>query len=87
MKYLSLAIALALCAACGLSLLKNATNTRNIILDRKHETTIYDSEGNSVSESKVIEGSPYEDIMGITDMFLMGFLFGHGKSPFLRLIE
>lgn len=61
LKYLSLAIALALCAACGLSLLKNATDTRNIILDRKHETTFYDSEGNSVSESDAIEGSPYED--------------------------
>ncbi len=23
--------------------------------------------------------------MGIADMFLIGFLFGHGNSPFLRL--
>lgn len=61
MKYLSLAIALALCAACGLSLLKKATDTRYTIVDRKHETTFYDSEGNPVSESDVVEGSPYED--------------------------
>ena len=26
-------------------------------------------------------------IMGIADMFLIGFIFGHGKSPFLRLWE
>ena len=27
------------------------------------------------------------NIMGIADMFLIGFVFSHGKSPFLRLWE
>ena len=44
------------------------------------------------------EGRPHEKwaaetrvqckgIMGIADMFLIGFVFCHGKSPFLRLWE
>ena len=44
------------------------------------------------------EGRPHEKwaaetreqckgIMGIADMFLIGFVFSHGKSPFLRLWE
>jgi hypothetical protein len=31
--------------------------------------------------------NPAIGIMGIADMFLIGFLFGHGKSPFLQLWE
>ncbi|MFQ8645258.1 MAG: hypothetical protein ACLR9R_06185 [Faecalibacterium prausnitzii] len=31
--------------------------------------------------------NPAVGIMGIADMFLIGFVFSHGKSPFLRLWE
>jgi hypothetical protein len=31
--------------------------------------------------------NPAIGIMGIADMFLIGFVFSHGKSPFLRLWE
>lgn len=69
MKYLSLAIALALCVACGPSLLKNVADTRYTIVDQKHEVTFYDSEGNPVSESDVVENAPYEDKEVMQDIF------------------
>ena len=38
-------------------------------------------------KGRMANNNPTVGIMGITDMFLIGFLFGHGKSPFLRLWE
>ncbi len=38
-------------------------------------------------KGRMANNNPAIGIMGITNMFLIGFLFSHGKSPFLRLWE
>lgn len=36
-------------------------------------------------KGRMANNNPTIGIMGIADMFLIGFLFSHGHSPFLRL--
>ena len=38
-------------------------------------------------KGRMANNNPAIGIMGIADMFLIGFVFSHGKSPFLRLWE
>ena len=38
-------------------------------------------------KGRMTNNNPAIGIMGIADMFLIGFVFSHGKSPFLRLWE